>query len=154
MSRANLAKSFLWFDGNMAPALEFYQSLLPDFVLHSKNEMNGELFIAEFSIAGHEFIGMNQSGAPKFNDSFSLMIQVTGQEEVDRIWNGITAEGEEVACGWCRDKFGLTFQILPHEMRDWMEHPAQEVREYAWAAMMKMKKIIIADLIMPGAEKF
>ena len=94
------------------------------------------------------FIGMNMptSGVNYFNDSISLMIQVDGQAEVDRIYDAIVAEGEEIACGWCKDKWGVVWQIVPFQLRDWVEHSDPEVQQYAWQALRKMKKIVIDEL--------
>jgi predicted 3-demethylubiquinone-9 3-methyltransferase (glyoxalase superfamily) len=71
---------------------------------------------------------------------------VDGQAEVDRIWDALTAEGKPGKCGWCVDKFGVSWQVSPIQMREWLENKDPEVRAYAWPALMKMTKIIIDDL--------
>jgi predicted 3-demethylubiquinone-9 3-methyltransferase (glyoxalase superfamily) len=139
-------KTFLWFSGGLEEALNFYTATFDDVVIHSKNRMGDQLFTADFSIFGHEFIGMNWAGGDKFNDSISLSLNVDGQEEVDRIWAAITAEGREGQCGWCYDKWGLTWQVSPIQMRDWLGHPDAEVREYANTALRGMTKIVIDEL--------
>ena len=139
-------KTFLWFSGGLEEALDFYTATFGDVVILSKNRMGDVLFTADFSIFGHDFIGMNWAGGDKFNDSISLSLNVDGQEEVDRLWNAITAEGREGQCGWCYDKWGLTWQVSPIQMRQWLENPDQETREYANNALRGMKKIVIDEL--------
>lgn len=148
MSQKTKLKTFLWFGGGLDEALAFYQATFDDVVIHSTNRLSpdGPLFTADFSIYGHDFIGMNWAGGDKFNDSISLSLNVDGQEEVDRLWNAITAEGREGQCGWCYDKWGLTWQVSPIQMRDWLENPDQEVREYANTALRGMTKIVIDEL--------
>ena len=137
-------KTFLWFDGNLAQRQIFGAA----FELHSANqpEPDGKLMTADFAIYGHEFIGMGWPGGPKFNDSISLSLNVDGQDEVDRLWAAITERGEAGQCGWCKDEFGLSWQVSPIQMRDWLEHPDPSVSSYAWAAMREMGKIVIDEL--------
>lgn len=140
-------KTFLWFDGQLEEALNFYREIFTNFILHSENRNpEGRLFTADFSIYGHEIIAMNWSGGPKFNDAISLSLNVDSQEEVDRLWNAITKDGREIGCGWCADKFGLVWQISPKEMRKWLEHEESEIRDYANQKLREMKRIIVADL--------
>lgn len=147
--RPTSLKTFLWFDGNLAEALDFYRATFgAGFALHSSGtpEANGKLMTADFSIYGHEFIGMGWPGGPKFNDSVSLSLNVDGQDETDWLWAAITDRGEAGQCGWCKDPFGLSWQVSPIQMRDWLENPDSEVSAYAWAALRKMGKIVIDDL--------
>ena len=118
MTQPTQLKTFLWFDGNLAEALDFYAKTFTDFKLHSSGnpEANGKLMTADFAIHGHEFIGMGWPGGPKFNDAISLSLNVDGQDEVDRLWDAITKDGEEGQCGWCKDKWGLSWQITPIAM--------------------------------------
>ena len=132
----------------MQEALDFYVNELGA-QIHGQNRPDGKLFTADFSIGGQNFIGMNWPGGPEFNDSISLSLNVDGQEEVDRFWNAITREGEEGQCGWCKDKWGVTWQVSPIQMRDYLENPDREVAAYANSALMKMKKIVIADFVKP-----
>ena len=143
---ATSLKTFLWFGGGLEEALDFYRETFRDVQINSTNRMNGTLFTADFSIFGHEFIGMNWAGGPEFNDSISLSLNVDGQAEVDRLWDAITKEGSEGQCGWCKDKWGLTWQVSPKEMRIWLENPDEEIRNYANNALRGMKKIVIDDL--------
>ncbi len=148
MTRATQLKTFLWFPGNMEAALNFYSEVFTDFVIHSENRPSpdGDLFTADFSIYGHEFIGMNWPGGDPFNEAISLSLNVDGQEEVDRLWNAITARGKEGRCGWCTDEFGVTWQVSPIQMREHLENPDRAKAEYANQALMQMSKIVIEDL--------
>ena len=141
-------KTFLWFPGNMDAALEFYGQTFTDFVIHSENrpEPGGPRFTADFSIYGHEFIGMNWPGGDPFNNALSLSLNVDGQDEVDRLWDAITAKGKPGMCGWCTDEFGITWQVSPIQMREHLENLDRAKAEYANQALRKMSKIIIRDL--------
>jgi len=148
MSETTKLKTFLWFPGNMDEALAFYQSIFTDFKIHSENRPDPDKarFTADFSIYGHNFIGMNWPGGDSFNNAISLSLNVDGQDEVDRLWEAITLKGKEVRCGWCTDEFGLTWQVSPIQMREHLENPDREKAEYANKALQQMTKIIIKDL--------
>jgi predicted 3-demethylubiquinone-9 3-methyltransferase (glyoxalase superfamily) len=148
MTRATALKTFLWFPGNMDEALAFYESAFTDFKIHSENrpDPTGARFTADFSIYGHEFIGMNWPGGDPFNNAISLSLNVDGQDEVDRLWAAITAKGVEGQCGWCTDEFGVTWQVSPIQMRDHLENPDPSKAKFANEALMKMTKIVIENL--------
>lgn len=148
MTQPTRLKTFLWFPGNMDEALSFYQKTFTDFTIHSENrpDPNGARFTADFSIYGHEFIGMNWPGGSAFNEAISLSLNVDGQEEVDRLWDAITAKGKPGQCGWCEDEFGITWQVSPIQMREHLESKDPEKAAYANEALMKMSKIVIKDL--------
>ena len=148
MSETTKLKTFLWFPGNMDEALAFYQSIFTDFKSHSENRPDPDKarFTADFSIYGHNFIGMNWPGGDSFNNAISLSLNVDGQDEVDRLWEAITLKGKEGRCGWCTDEFGLTWQVSPIQMREHLENPDREKAEYANKALQQMTKIIISDL--------
>ena len=148
MTKPTKLKTFLWFPGNMDAALAFYAQTFTDFVIHSDfNPKPGESrFTADFSIYGHNFIGMNWPGGDPFSNAISLSLNVDGQAEVDRLWNAITAKGKPGQCGWCTDEFGLTWQVSPIQMREHLENPDREKAAFANQALMKMTKIIIDDL--------
>ena len=141
-------KTFLWFPGNMDEALNFYSTIFSDFVITSENRPAADKprFTADFSIYGHDFIGMNWPGGDSFNEAISLSLNVDGQEEVDRLWEAITAKGKPGNCGWCKDEFGITWQVSPIQMREHLENPDPAKAEYANKALQNMTKIIIRDL--------
>ena len=142
----NALKTFLWFDTDLEAVLDHYTDVLGAEVRSSFRDETGRLFTADVSIYGHPLILMSAPGGPAFNDSISLSLNVDGQSEVDRIWDALTAEGKPGKCGWCVDKFGVSWQVSPIQMRIWLEHSDPTVRAYAWPALMGMTKIIIDDL--------
>ncbi len=148
MSAQTELKTFLWFNGNLEDALDFYAKTLDDVVIHNQNRQGpgGPLFTAEFSIAGHEMIALNWADGPVFNDSISLALSCDGQAETDRLWDALTAEGEAGQCGWLKEKFGLSWQVIPRQMGLHLGNPDPAKAAYAMAAMGKMTKIVIADL--------
>jgi predicted 3-demethylubiquinone-9 3-methyltransferase (glyoxalase superfamily) len=107
---------------------------------------DGPIFTADFSIFGHDLIGMNWAGGPHFNESISLSIQCDGQKEIDRLWKAITKEGQEGQCGWCKDKWGLSWQVTPFELGGYLGNADPVLSHYANQAFRKMKKIVIRDL--------
>lgn len=148
MTATPVLKTFLWFPGNMDEALDFYKEVMGAEV-HSENRPNGRLFTVDFTIYGHDFVGMNWPGGPAFNDSISLSLNVDGQDEVDRLWNAITKDGQPGRCGWCKDAWGVSWQVSPIQMRDFLENWDPEVSSYANEALRNMTKIIIADFVKP-----
>lgn len=139
-------RTFLWFSGELEEALNFYRETFGDLEIRAMNRIGEKLFTAEFSIFGHGFVGMNWEGGPEFNESISLSLDVDGQTEVDRLWDAITAAGSEGQCGWCKDKWGLSWQITPKQMHQWLQNSDPNIRKYANDALMKMGKIILDDL--------
>ena len=148
MTKPTSLKTFLWYPGNMDDALAFYESIFTDFKINGEFSPQSDKprFTADFSIYGHEFIGMNWPGGDPFNQAISLSLNVDGQDEVDRLWDAITAKGKPGQCGWCTDEFGVTWQVSPIQMREHLENPDRAKAEYANQALMKMTKIIIEDL--------
>ena len=137
-------KTFLWFQNDLEGALAFYMQTFGEAVVVREENRMGEgapLFTADFTIFGHEFIGMSIDGGPKFNESISLSIQCDGQEEADRIWKALTTDGEEGQCGWCKDKWGVSWQVTPLQMRDYLGNSNPEIAQHNWQALREMKKI-------------
>ncbi|NBO46769.1 MAG: VOC family protein [Actinobacteria bacterium] len=144
---ANTLRTFLWFGGRLGEALEFYKETFGHVVIHGQDTSpDGTLFTADFSIYGHEFIGLNWPGGPEFNEAISLSISCDGQEETDRLWDALTKDGKPGNCGWCTDPFGVTWQVTPKQLRDHLGNPDPEKAAYAMAALRDMGKIVIADL--------
>lgn len=140
-------QTFLWFQDGLEDALDFYAKTFGDVVINDVNRgPDGSMFTADFLLFGRQFIGMCHPGGPRFNDSVSIMVQCADQAEIDRYWNALTAEGEEVACGWCRDRWGVTWQIVPANLRDFLGHPDADKREAINTRFRAMKKIVIAEL--------
>ena len=147
MSTLSVLKTFLWYGDDMEATLDFYAATFKDVVIREKNYMNEKLFTADFSIYGHEFIGMCTERGDTFNNSISLAIQCDGQEEVDRLWAAIVAEGEPGNCGWIKDKWGLQWQITPFQMRDYLGNSDPEKAQANWGKLMQMTKIQLSDFV-------
>ncbi|WP_045227234.1 VOC family protein [Methyloterricola oryzae] len=145
----------LWFDkGEGRNAAEFCASIFPDSRVGSIHEAvsdypggeKGEELTVEFTVLGRPFLGLN--GGPNFkpNEAISFMVVTENQEETDRYWNAITQNGgEESACGWCKDKWGFSWQITPKRLMDLMSEGGERAKR-AFEAMMEMKRIDIAAL--------
>lgn len=142
----------LWFESRAAEALELYTSVFPDARVHSETRWPegtpnaGALLSAEFELAGQRFI-LIDGGGPGFTDAISLSVGVETQEEVDRYWEALLAGGgEESMCGWLRDRFGVAWQIIPSILPRYMADPDSARAARVTQAMMRMSKIVIADL--------
>jgi predicted 3-demethylubiquinone-9 3-methyltransferase (glyoxalase superfamily) len=139
---------FLWFDDDLEQAIEFYGSVFGDPHLRVMQRYpDGRLFVASFEVLGQRFEAMNAGPGHEHTDAFSLFVRVDGQEEVDHYWSALTADGgAEVACGWLKDRFGMSWQIIPNELEAALSDPDPEKAQYAMQAMLKQKKIVIAEL--------
>jgi len=149
MTKPASLKTFLWFQSDLEAALNFYKETFKDVVIYEVNRMGegAPLFTADFSIYGHEFIGMSIEGGPAFNSAISLSIQCDGQEETDRLWAAITEEGQAGQWGWCTDKWGVSWQITPRQMSDYLSHPDPAKAEQNWGIMRTMGKFQLSDFI-------
>lgn len=142
----------LWFPLNLQEALDFYTGLFPDSEVLGTASYGpgghlpeGTLLSADFTLMGRTFNGINAEQHHDFNDAVSFLLLVEDQAELDLYWEALTADGgQEVQCGWCKDKFGLSWQVVP---RGWMQTMTQErspATDRAFAAIMGMVKIDIA----------
>jgi predicted 3-demethylubiquinone-9 3-methyltransferase (glyoxalase superfamily) len=133
---------FLWFDNNVPQAVAFYKSVFPNAEVEVVND-----FMANFELEGQRFRALNGGPQHKFNEAVSFFISVETQEEVDYYWGKLTAEGgEESRCGWLKDKFGLSWQVVPTTLGRYLADPDRDKAGRVMQAMMNMRKIIIADL--------
>jgi len=145
----------LWFDGKAEEAAKFYTSLLPnshvDRVWHSPADTPsgpaGMVLTVDFTVAGQKFQGLNGGPDFTFNEAISFLVEVDGQAEVDRLWDKLTANGGEPGpCGWLKDRFGLSWQIIPKQMTELLADPEPDRARRAMEEMLKMGKIEIAEL--------
>jgi 2-polyprenyl-6-hydroxyphenyl methylase/3-demethylubiquinone-9 3-methyltransferase len=145
----------LGFNGTALEAAEFYAATFPDSAVTAVHRApgdypagkQGEVLMVEFKVAGIPCLGLN--GGPDFQHSiaFSFQIATDDQEETDRLWNAIVENGgRENACGWCQDKWGLSWQITPRALTSAVTDPDPAAAKRAFEAMMQMRKIDIATI--------
>lgn len=144
----NKITPFLWFDTQAEEAMNFYVSLFKNSkVLGVSRGPDGKAFNVSFELDGQEFMGLNAGPQFKFNEAVSMFVNCEDQAEVDYFWNALIADGgEESMCGWCKDKYGLWWQIVPKQLGELMGDSDPEKSGRVMQAMLKMKKIIVADL--------
>lgn len=145
----------LWFDGTAEEAARFYVSLLPNssidritpYPSKAPSGEPGETMTVDFTLAGQTYIALNGGPMFKFTEATSFSIACKDQEEVDRLWNAILANGgRESVCGWIYDKWGLSWQIVPDAAVRLTQDPDQAKAKRVFDAMMKMVKIDVAAL--------
>jgi predicted 3-demethylubiquinone-9 3-methyltransferase (glyoxalase superfamily) len=144
----------LWFDTEGEDAANFYTSLFPNSKVldvarygEAGPREAGTVMAVEFELEGQKFVALNGGPQFKFDEAISFQIGCEGQEEVDRYWNALTADGgEEGPCGWVKDKFGLSWQVVPLRLRELLSDPDREKAQRVMASMLEMKKIEIAEL--------
>jgi predicted 3-demethylubiquinone-9 3-methyltransferase (glyoxalase superfamily) len=139
---------FLWFDTQAEEAMNFYISLFKNSKVNGVSRgPDGKAFTVSFELDGQEFMGLNAGPQFKFNEAVSMFVNCENQAEVDHFWNALIADGgEESMCGWCKDKFGLWWQIVPKQLGELMGDPNPAKAQSVTQAMLQMKKIIVADL--------
>jgi predicted 3-demethylubiquinone-9 3-methyltransferase (glyoxalase superfamily) len=139
---------FLWFDTQAEEAMKFYVSLFRNSkIFDVVRRPDGTASSVNFELEGQEFIGFNAGPEFKFNEAISMFVNCETQEEVDYYWNKLTADGgEESMYGWLKDKFGLSWQIVPKQLGELMGDPDPEKSRRVMDAMLKMRRIIVADL--------
>lgn len=145
----------LWFNGGAEDAARFYAATFPDSFIGTvyrapadyPSGKEGDVLTVEFTVMGIPCLGLN--GGPAFpqTEAFSFQVATADQAETDRLWNAIVSNGgQESACGWCRDRWGLSWQITPVALMNAIAHPDPETAKRAFEAMMGMTKIDIAAI--------
>jgi len=139
---------FLWFDTQAEDAMSFYVSIFKNSKVNGVSRgPDGKAFTVSFELDGQEFMGLNAGPHHKFNEAISMYVDCSDQAEVDYYWDAFIADGgEESMCGWLKDKFGLSWQIIPKQLGELMGDPDPEKSGRVTQAMLKMQKIIVADL--------
>ena len=146
---------FLWFDGNAEQAAKFYTSIFPnsriDKVVNAATDTpsnrKGEVITVEFTLDGSKFVGLNGGPDFKFSEAVSFEIDCQDQAEVDRYWDALVqGGGEHSVCGWLKDKFGLSWQVVPRQLNEMLESDDPAAAERAMKAMLDMTKLDVAKL--------
>ena len=145
----------LWFNKNAEEAAKFYAATFPDsrvVAVHKSpadypDGKAGDVLTVDFTVLGQPFVGLNGGPVFTFNESVSFQVFTYTQEETDRYWNAIVKNGgQESACSWCKDKFGVSWQIVPRVLMQAINDPDTAAAKRAMNAMMTMKKIDIAKI--------
>lgn len=144
---------FLWFDDRAEEAVELYTSIFKNSKIKEVSRYGeagpgpaGQVMTVNFEIEGQEFIALNGGPVFKFTEAVSFVVNCETQEEVDELWEKLTDGGEEVQCGWLKDKFGLSWQIVPTKLGELMGDPDPVKAQRVTQAMLQMKKLDIAGL--------
>ena len=142
--------TFLWFDDNAEQALELYLSLFPDSKIIQSSRMdgpNGKFFSATFQLAGQQFMAINGGPHYRFTEAVSLFVDCETQEEIDRLTARLLeGGGTQQPCGWLKDRFGLSWQIIPSNLGKLLGDPDRAKAGRVMQAMLGMKKLDIAAL--------
>ena len=145
----------LWFDRDAEAAARFYATTFPDSAVGAIHRapgdypdgQQGDVLVVEFTVLGLPCMGLNGGPAFRHSEAFSFQVATTTQEETDRYWNAIVGHGgQESACGWCKDRWGISWQITPVQLTRATTHPDRAAAMRAFDAMMTMRKIDIAAI--------
>jgi len=150
---------FLWFDNQAEEAVKFYTSIFKNSKTGKVSRYGeagpgpkGSVMVAEFEVEGQQFIALNGGPIFKFTEAVSFVVNCQSQEEVDYYWEKLSAGGKEVQCGWLKDKFGLSWQIVPTILGKLMSDKDSRKSQNVMKAMLKMIKIDIKKLEQAHAE--
>jgi predicted 3-demethylubiquinone-9 3-methyltransferase (glyoxalase superfamily) len=141
--------SCLWFDTQGKEAAEFYTSIFPNSRITAVESYPGEpdrVMIAAFEIDGNKFVALNGGPQFTFSEAISFQIDCASQEEVDHYWSRLGEGGEPGPCGWLKDKYGLSWQVVPTRLKELLSGPDRETSKRVMDRMMKMGKLEIAEL--------
>ena len=145
----------LWYDRAALDAATFYANIFPDSAVGTVHRApgdypsgkQGDVLTVEFTVMGIPCLGLNGGPVFKHNEAFSFQVATDDQAETDRLWNAIVGNGgQESECGWCKDKWGLSWQITPRALTDAITDPDPAAAKRAFEAMMTMKKIDVAAI--------
>ncbi|MET0588419.1 MAG: VOC family protein [Novosphingobium sp.] len=145
----------LWYEGGAEEAAQFYAETFPDTRVTGVHKApsdypdgsEGDVLTVDFTVMGIPCIGLNGGPHFKHSEAFSFQVATDSQEETDRYWNAIVGNGgQESQCGWCKDRWNISWQITPRVLSDGMSDPNPTVRKRVFEAMMKMKKIDVATI--------
>jgi len=148
----------LWLDDKAQEAAQFYVSIFkdskigsiahyPESAVEVSGRPAGSVMTVEFELEGQKFLGLNGGPQFKFSEAVSFIIDCADQAEVDYYWEKLTEGGQESVCGWLKDKYGLSWQVTPKQLVELLSSPDKEKANRVMEAMLKMKKIVVADLV-------
>ncbi len=153
MASAQKVSSCLWFDTQAEEAAEFYVSLIPNSRVTGVSRYGrdapmpeGTALMVTFELDGTKFMGLNGGPLFKFSEATSMVVQCDSQAEIDRLWSALLDGGKEQQCGWLKDRYGLSWQIVPAALGSLMQGPDPEASRRVMAALMGMVKLDIAQL--------
>lgn len=157
MAKISKIRPCLWFDGNGEEAAKFYCSIFPQskimgvshYVEEGKEahqQKPGSVMVVMFDLDGQSFMALNGGPHFKFNEAVSLMVSCDTQSELDHYWNALSADPAAEVCGWCKDKFGLSWQIVPSVMDEMLTQGSEAQRNRVMRVVMTSKKLDIAKL--------
>ena len=159
-----MAKGFttcLWYDGQAEEAAHYYASIFEDSKIGKIGHYTeagpgtpGSVLAVEFELNGQKFVGLNGGPEFKFNEAISFQIHCKDQDEVDYYWNKFTEEGEEGVCGWLKDKYGVSWQVIPDGLIELLEDSDPEKAKRATEAMLSMRKLDIAAIERAHAGEY
>lgn len=146
--------TFLWYADKAQEAAEFYTSLFDDSRIvrvqrygDSGPGVPGAVMLVEFELAGQRFLALNGGPEFTFNEAISLSVDCASQEEVDRLWTALTGDGgEDGPCGWLKDRYGVSWQIVPRRLQELITDPDPAKSQAAMKSMMGMRKIVVQEL--------
>jgi predicted 3-demethylubiquinone-9 3-methyltransferase (glyoxalase superfamily) len=145
----------LWFDGTAEEAASLYVSLLPDSRINgisrspadNPSTAEGAVLMVDFTLAGQRFTGLNGGPQFQFTEAISWVIDCEDQAEVDRLWDALTADGGSPGrCGWLKDRFGMSWQVVPRQLGEMLGSPDADGARRAMEAMLRMSKIDVAEM--------
>ena len=151
----NKATLCLWYDGQAEEAARFYAETFPDSTVgvisrapaDNPSTSEGAVLVVEMTLLGMPAILLNGGSTYRHSEAFSIQVHTEDQAETDRLWNAVVGNGgSESMCSWCKDKWGLSWQITPRALTRWMADPDPDARRRVFQAMMTMKKIDIAAI--------
>lgn len=148
---------FLWFDSEAEEAARFYASIFRNSAIGKRSyydaasaeaagQPEGSVMTISFTLDGQDFVALNGGPGFRFNESISFMVNCDSQEELDRLWERLTEDGAPVQCGWLKDKYGISWQIVPSDLNELVSGPDPARAQRAMGALMQMQKIDMALL--------
>lgn len=153
MTDAQKITTCLWFDGNAEEAVKHYTSIFKNSKVLSEvrygdagSGPKGSVITMSFQLEGREFVALNGGPQFKFTEAISLVVNCDTQQELDELWSKLSAGGAESQCGWLKDKFGLSWQIVPRKLGKLMSDPDPQRSRRVMEALLKMQKLDIARL--------